>query len=379
MKAEAGIIGEGDIAAGFERGEAGTIGAEEEFMLLRLGTRELVPDAEKVLSRVEGQDRFTGELPASQIEARTTPCRSVPELMDQLARARRDLASAADGLMELASAGTHPLAPPEGELSRDSRYKASIRQYGSAVLRRQLVFAFQVHVAAGSPACSLAVYNSLRSYLPTIAALAANAPFFDGKATGLASIRPQIGLLLPRQGVPPAFGDWGEFTRALEWGQSTGFLVHPGNWWWELRPRPDLGTLEVRVPDAQTTLREAAGVAALTHCLVMWLARRHADGETLPVHPSWQIAENRWIAARDGVEAELADLDTGEQRPLQKILETLLVELDPVAEALGCSSELASAIDLADVNGAIRQRQAADEHGLSELPGWLSGRFLAED
>ena len=377
VKAQPGTPREADIVAGFNQAAAGTVGAEEEFMVLRPGTWELVPEAEAALALVDDEVRFTGELPASQVEARTTPCRTIPELVAQLMHGRRDLAAAVEGSMALASAGTHPLAPPAGELTDSPRYEPSIRQYGSEVLSRQLVFAFQVHVAPGDALCTLAVYNSLRSYLPEIAAIAANAPFLGGKDTGLESVRPQISLLLPRQGVPPSFKSWGEFAAGLEWGEASGLMPRPGNWWWELRPRPSLGTLEVRVPDAQTTVAEAAGVAALIHSLVMWLAERHSAGEQLPVHPSWQIAENRWLAARDGIDAALADLATGERRSLRDSVRGLLGELEPTAERIGCASELATVSDLLVENGAVRQQAIAKDSGIGELPAWLSSRFLA--
>ena len=200
---------------------------------------------------------------------------------------------------------------PEGELNRNERYDAAAERYGQRVLGRQLVFALQVHVAPGSADAALAVYNALRSYLPDIAALAANAPFLAGADTGLASVRPSIGLLLPRQGVPPVIESWDEFAQALDWG-SRGDTFDRSAWWWELRPHVTHGTLELRVPDAQTTVDDAAAVAALGQCLVAWLCERHDAGEQLPVAPSWRIAENRWFAARDGAEARLVDLETGE-------------------------------------------------------------------
>ena len=376
MKSEQDILREDEVQAGFDRAQAGTVGAEEEYMLLRPGTYELVPEADAVLERVDGDERFTGELPMSQVEARTAPCRAVAEIAGQLAAARRDLSTAAAGLVELASAGVHPLAPPEGELTKAPRYEVAVRQYGPGVLRRQLVLAFQVHVAPGDSASSLAVYNSLRSYLPDLAAVAANAPIYGGADSALASVRPAISVLLPRQGVPPVFGSWAEYTRELAWGQEAGLMVRPGNWWWELRPRPSFGTLEVRVPDGQITVAEGAAVAALVHCLVMWLRRRHADGEELPVHPTWRIAENRWLAARDGVDAELADLHTGESRPVRERMHDLLEALAETASELGCTAELAGVETLLQANGAVRQRQAASEVGLPELPGWLARQFL---
>jgi carboxylate-amine ligase len=143
-----------------------------------------------------------------------------------------------------------------------------------------------------------------------------------------------------------------------------------------VRPNPDFGTLELRVPDAQTTLREAAAVAAVGHCLVAWLADRARAGEELPVDPGWRIEENRWSACRHGMEGELADLRTGERVPTRERLHTLLDELEPVAEALACSGELAGARELVQENGAMRQRAVAGAEGIAGLPAWLAGRFL---
>jgi carboxylate-amine ligase len=216
----------------------------------------------------------------------------------------------------------------------------------------------------------------LRSYLPDIAALAANAPFLSGADTGLASVRPSIGLLLPRQGVPPALESWDEFADALEWGARASTFDRSA-WWWELRPHVTHGTLELRVPDAQTTVDDAAAVAALGQCLVAWLCERRDGGERLPVAPSWRIAENRWLAARDGAEARLVDLDSGDPYWLSERISALIEELAPTAARLGCPDELAHADVLARRNGAVRQREAAAERGIEGVTGWLRDEFLA--
>ncbi|HEX2127752.1 MAG TPA: YbdK family carboxylate-amine ligase [Solirubrobacterales bacterium] len=366
-----------DIAAAFDRAEPLSVGVEEELMLLRPGDRALVPEADRVLELLGGDPRFKQELPASQIESLTTPCGDIGELAEQLSSARRDLAAKVGGVVELAAAGVHPLAPPAGELNSAPRYDAAAEYYGPAVLQRQLVCALQVHVAPGSAESALAVYNALRSYLPVIAAIAANAPFYDGRDTGCASIRPHISSLLPRQGVPPALADWEEFAAGLAWGKAGGAMPDAGSWWWELRPHVKFGTLELRVPDAQTTVADAAAIAAFVQSLVGWLSERHARGETLPVHPSWRIAENRWLAARDGVEARLLDLDTGHRRPLREDAGRLLAELHPVAEGLGCADRFGAIEALVQRNGAIRQREVAAERGLEGLVRWLSEEFLA--
>jgi glutamate---cysteine ligase / carboxylate-amine ligase len=345
-------------------------------MLLEPVNGDLAPLADEALLRVEGDPRFKRELPASQLEIMTAPASAAADAVDELRAARRRLAQATDGLVRLAAAGVHPRAPTEGELSGDRRYEHVIAEYGRYA-HRQLVCALQVHVAPGGSDRALLIYNALRSYLPEIGALAANAPFHEGRATGLASVRPKIAELLPRQGVPPPLASWEEYGAALRWGATTGSLPYPSAWWWELRPHPEFGTLELRVPDAQTTVAEAAGVAAVAQCLVATLADRLDGGERLDVAPSWRIEENRWWAARDGVEGELGDLVNGERVATRKRLRTLLGELAPAAARLGCEAELAEAERLVAENGALRQRAVAEQKGIDGLVSWLAERWLA--
>lgn len=364
-----------DLRRAFDASEALTVGAEEEVMLLDPASRDLTAAAAQVLERVAGDPRFKRELPASQVEIVTVACGSVSELTEQLAASRAELAAATAGLVNLAAAGTHPFAAIEGSLSPGERYESTEAEFG-VFARRQLLFALQIHVAPGSADRALAVYNGLRSYLPEIAALAANAPLHGGADTGLASVRPKIAELLPRQGVPPPFAGWDEYAAALEWGARSGAVRDPNAWWWELRPHPRFGTLELRVPDAQSSVAEAAAVAALAQSLVASLGERFDAGEELAPAPSWRIAENRWSAARDGVEGELADLVDGRRRPTRERLEQLLVELAPVAARLGCATELESARGLTRANGALRQREVAREAGPHGVVEWLCERFL---
>ena len=361
----------------FERQPELTVGLEEELMLLDLETGQLAPLATQVLRRVGGDPRFKRELPAAQLEIMTPPVATVGEAVSELARARRELAGATRDLVELAAAGAHPSSQGEGELSEGARYEHVRAEYGTYA-RRQLVFALQVHIAPGAGARALAVYNALRSYLPEIAALAANAPFHEGRDTGLASIRPQIAGLLPRQGVPPPLASWEEYMAALRWGAVSGAVPDTSTWWWELRPHPRFGTLELRVPDAQTTIADAAGVAAFAQCLAATLAERFQAGERPEPAPSWRIAENRWWAARDGVEGQLADLATGQRVPTRERLLGLLTDVAPAATRLGCEAQLAEAERLVEENGALRQRAVAAAEGLDGLVRWLAHRWLAD-
>jgi glutamate---cysteine ligase / carboxylate-amine ligase len=329
---------EAELRARFDAPEPLTIGLEEEAMLLDPETFELAPVAALIETSAKR------ELPAAQLELVTAPHRSVAAAIDELAAGRRELAEAARGIALPACAGTHPNATLE-VISDGSRYETIARQYGD-VARAQMVCSLQVHVAVGGADRTLAVYNALRGHLPELAALAANAPFHAGRDTGLASVRPLISTLLPRQGVPPAIPSWTAFADTVRWGEAAG--VSAGQWWWELRPHSRFGTLELRVPDAQTTLAEAEVVASHAYRLVVELAERYDAGEPLPVPETWRIAENRWAALRDGLDAQLADLVSGERRP--------------VRDVLGVAA-----------NGATRQREV----GVADAARWLASRYLA--
>lgn len=358
----------------FEDVEPFTVGIEEEVFLLDPDTLAPTDRASELLDRLGGRAGFKLELPACQLELTTAPHADVPAAIVELAGARRELLAAADGLVLPAAAAVHPFGPPEGALNRGPRYDRTAARYGP-LARRQLVCALQVHVAVGGADRTLAVYNALREWLPQLAALAASAPVYGGRDSGLASVRPKISELLPRQGVPPRLASWNDLASELRWGAAAGALPEPGFWWWELRPHVRYGTLELRVPDTQATVRDAAAIAAVGHALVVDLAERHDAGEDLPAAATWRVEENRWSACRHGVEGMLADLRTGEPRPTRECLTALLDRLDPVAERLGAAVELARARDLAERNGAMRQRTVLADRGPVGLTRWLADRF----
>jgi glutamate---cysteine ligase / carboxylate-amine ligase len=269
----------------------------------------------------------------------------------------------------------HPFSPGLGELNQHERYAHTISEYAE-VARRQLVCALQVHVAVGGADRTLAVYNAARAYLPLLAALAANAPFYEGRDTGLASVRPKLCELLPRQGVPPPIESWERFVQFLAWGAASGSFATSGTWWWELRPHTVYGTLEFRVPDAQSTVADAVAIAAVVQALVAWLAEAHDQGAQSDVAATWMIEENRWSACRHGVAGTMADLATGRRRPTRERLTQLLETLGPVAQRLGSSRQFSRAQRLVEVNGAIAQREAAGAGGAKAAARWLAERFL---
>jgi carboxylate-amine ligase len=359
----------------FEAERPMTVGLEEELMVLDPATLDLAPRAREVLGALGDGARAKPELPEAQLEIVSTPCTTVSDAAAQLAVTRRDLSAAAAGWARLAGGGAHPFAAPEGPLNPALCYATMRDEYGP-MARRQLVFGLHVHVVVGGCDRALAVYNALRSHLPELAALGANAPFHGGRDTGLASVRPTICETLPRQGVPPAFASWAELAGALAWGRRAGAVPQQRLWWWELRLHPLYGTVEVRVPDAQGTVGETAALGAVVHALVADLARRHDGGEALPVAATWRIEENRWSALRHGLDGTLADLVTGEPGPTRERLESLLERLRPAAREVGCEAELATARGLVERNGAQRQREAAGGDPRAAI-AWSAGRFLA--
>ena len=197
-----------ELRARFDAPDELGIGIEEELFLLDPETLDLLPHARAVLERTDGDPRFKLELMASQLEIVSPPSPDVATAVAALAQARQDLAVAAAPIGRLMAAGAHPTAAELGVLTDDQRYRHTLNDYGERA-RRQLVSGLHVHVSLGGADRTLAVYNALRSHLPEIAALAANAPFHAGGDTGLASIRPTIAVNLARQGVPPAIPELG--------------------------------------------------------------------------------------------------------------------------------------------------------------------------
>jgi glutamate---cysteine ligase / carboxylate-amine ligase len=335
-----------DLRAAFDQHTAVTVGLEEELMLLDGDTLDLAPHARAVVDEL-GDPRFKLEMPAAQLEIVTAPHATVADAVAELAGARRLLADAVAPRFRLAAAGAHPFAAGLGPLNAGPRYEAIGAEYAS-VAHRQLVFGLHVHVAIPGADRALAAYNALRPYLPDLAALAANAPFYEGGDSGLASVRSRISGLLPRQGVPPALESFEAYADALRW---CGF-DDPRQWWWELRLHPTFGTVEIRVPDTQATIADTAAVATVAHALAVRLA-----DEPIPPADSWRIDHNRWAACRHGADAVMTDPMTGAREPTT----------DRLTRALGTAPPA--------LDGPARQRALATEHGLHGLVAALADAF----
>lgn len=363
-----------DLRRAFATPTPPTVGLEEEVLLLDPVTLDLLPRGAEVLAAADGDPALKGELPAAQLELVTPPRRTVAEAAADLAAARARLVDAVAGQALVTAVGIHPTTNPEGVLVDTARGRQMREAYGR-VAALQLVSGLHVHVAVRPVEVAVAVHDALRSHLPDLAALAANSPFLGGSDTGLASARPMVSGLLPRQGVPPALHSVEGLAAELAWGAATGVLLDARQWWWELRVHPVLGTLEVRVCDAQTALGDVTALAALIHALSVHLAARAAAGDLPPPAPTWRVAENRWSACRDGVTGTMTDPHTGRREATRDRLHGLLDAVHPTAEDLGCADELAGIARLLVDPAPARHRRLVAEGGPSALLRWLVGRF----
>jgi carboxylate-amine ligase len=352
-----------------------TVGVEEELMLIDPSSGRLVPRIEDVLRGAGGDERVCAELRASQVELVTRPYLSSADVGRELSHARLDLARALGEDIALLACGAHPTATDPGPITDGDRYRAIARDNPWAA-RHLLTCGLHVHVAVADGDRALAVYNALRSFLPEFAALSANSPFHAGSDTGVGSTRMQLNRSLARHGVPPVFRDWDAYADFVEWGRAGGALPDHSYHWWDLRLHPGFGTLELRVCDTQTEIRDTVALVALAQTLVAWLAQRHDAGERLPVHDGHRIAESVWLGLLTGGPGSLLCLETGERQPTTDRVARLVDVLGPTAAELGTHTELARLGSLAAVRGAERQEVVARHRGPAGLVDWLARRTL---
>ncbi|HEX8854586.1 MAG TPA: YbdK family carboxylate-amine ligase [Thermoleophilaceae bacterium] len=352
-----------------------TVGVEDELVLLDphdWSAANQGDDVQAVLpARLAAQ--VSNETHACVLELKSSPHETVAQVASELATMRERLGAALyDELgARCAAAGTHPLAVASDiALSSSERY----RKIGStmrALAHREPTMALHVHVAVPDPSSAVRALDGLRAELPLLLALSANSPFWRGVDSGFASIRTPIMSMFPRVGIPQRFGSYGRFVDVVETLIRSGAIPEVGFLWWDARLQPRLGTLEIRVTDAQTRIADVAAIAAVVQCLVRHYANNPSSNDLEPE----VVAENRFLAARDGLRARLIDSSSGLRRPAIDSLAELLEGCRPYAAALGCSSELLAASALAQDPGDVRQRRIAAEKGLAMLPAELAAEF----
>jgi carboxylate-amine ligase len=334
-----------------------TIGIEEEFMLLDPRDWSLAFRSDKVIADLppDLRERVTPETHAAVMEVTTGVHHRVRDAVADLAELRRRMSRALAGQgLCAAVAGMHPSATwSETVVSSHPRYR-HIDESMRVLARREPTLATHVHVGVATPRAAVGLLNRLRAHLPLLLALSSNSPFWQGRATGFASTRTTLFDAFPRSGMPRSFRDYSDWVGMVDALLRSGAIVDPSLLWWDARLQPGHGTVEVRIMDAQATVEDVGALAALVQSLArLELERPDGPGEELPA--TELIEANRFLAARDGMEALLIDIDSGERIPAIAQLERILAACHPHAKRLGCERELAALRALAAANGASRQ------------------------
>jgi carboxylate-amine ligase len=346
----------------FGEGDPYTLGVEEEYMLLDGESFDLVQHIDTVLASVVGHELETQikpELMQSVLEIATPVCRTAADVDHELRKLREYVTSVArKQSLRVGSAGTHPFSHFERQrITARDRYRALVDQM-QYVARRELIFGLHIHVAVDDPEKAIQVVNGLLLELPALLALSASSPFWRGEPTGLASTRQMVFAAFPRSGPPPRFRDYNDYAEVVGQLEKTGAIADYTHIWWDIRPHPKLGTVEVRICDAVTRVEDAVALAAYCQALVKLYCERAGGGEEIKTYHRILTTENKWLAARYGLEAPLMDLATGRRNrvPVAQLVRRRLREVEPHARELGSERELdgIQAI-LANGNGADRQ------------------------
>jgi len=347
----------------FGSGEPYTLGVEEEYMLLDPETWDLVQHIDSMLSRVtddgEFEARINPELMQSVLEITTPVCRTAGEVYDALRALRSYVAEIArkEGC-RFGSAGTHPFSLFERQrITAKDRYRQLVDQL-QYIARQELIFGMHVHAAVDGPDKAVALSNAVSAHLPQLLALSASSPFWRGEQTGLLSSRQMIFSAFPRSGVPPRFASYEEFGAVIGQLERTGCIADYTHIWWDIRPHPRLGTLELRICDAVTRVEDAVALAAYYQALVKLYSEEFDRRGELPSYHRILVTENKWLAARYGLEAPIMDLATGRRNrvPLAQLVRRSLRDVEPHARELGSERELEGIREiLARGNGADRQ------------------------
>ena len=365
------ITGKGSLGPGtgasvlehrFGQSDPFTLGVEEEYQLLDGSTFDLVQHIDTVLAAVSGHElegQINPELMQSVLEIATPVCHTPADIRHELTKLRSYVCGVARGAgMRVGSAGTHPFSLFERQrITAKDRYRQLVDQL-QYIARRELIFGMHIHVAVDGPDKAIKVMNGLLPQLAPLLALSASSPFWRGEPTGLMSSRQMVFSSFPRSGPPPRFRDYADYADVVGQLERTGCIADYTHIWWDIRPHPRLGTIEIRICDAVTRVEDAVAITAYCQALVKQLSDRFDGGEEIPTYHRILTTENKWLAARYGLEAPVMDLATGRRNriPIAQLVRRTVREIEPHARELGSERELEGIGELlARGNSADRQ------------------------
>ena len=354
----------------FASSPTSSVGVEMELELIDRDTRQLRSGASEILAELGqghpdgGHPKAKHELLESCIEIITGVCSTVGEARNDLAGTLAEVTAAASTRgLDVMCSGTHPFSDwSEQDISPIPRYARLIEDH-QWLARRLEIFGIHVHVGVRSPDKVMPILNALTSYVPHFLGMSASSPYWLGSDTGLASSRSKIFECLATAGLPYQLEDWAKFEELMETLISAHTIESIRDVWWDIRPHPNFGTVEIRICDGIPTLREVATIAAISQCLVTRFDTLLDRGYKLPMPKSWVVRENKWRAARYGVNTDIIIDDTGALQPLREAVRDLVDELEPVADKLGCAEELKYANEMVNRPSYLRQRQVVANGG----------------
>jgi len=347
----------------FQGSEKPTLGVEIEVQVVdQAGALTTDTAATKILAELNDPAAFKHELLECTIEVITDVCQTVDDVRADLGGKVSRLIDAADGFgYRILCTGTHPFSAwADQTVSPDPRYHRLIENC-QWTARRLLIFGVHTHVGVGSGEEAIAISNSLQTFIPHFLALSSSSPYWQGRDTGLASVRSKIFESLPTAGLPYQLENWGQFQRFMRTLIGAGTIRSIREVWWDIRPHPGFGTLELRICDGIPTMDELAAMVALSQSLVVWLCDRYNSGHDVPRHSQWTVRENKWRAARYGLDAEIIRDEEGNLVSLRRSVSDLVERLQPIARDLGCEQDLLRVLDILERGtSATRQREVYD-------------------
>jgi glutamate---cysteine ligase / carboxylate-amine ligase len=348
----------------FNASAGSSLGVEVELQLVDRDSRALRSGASEILRRLEKErgevhPRAKNELMESNLEVITGVCSTVAEARADLEATLAEVMPIADSLgLGLSCAGTHPFSDwAAQEITPNERYHRLVDEM-QWTARRLAIFGIHTHVGVRSAEKAIAIANALTAYIPHFLALSASSPWFTGRDTGMASSRCKVFEGLPTAGLPELLDGWAEFSELMTTLIEARAISSIREIWWDIRPHPNFGTVELRICDGLPTMSEIATVAALAQCLVTRLDSLIDQGYTLPCPKAWIVGQNKWRAARHGIDAELIVDEQGTLAPIRAAIEELVEELTPAGRRLGCEAELLGALKILEHGPSyVRQRR----------------------
>jgi glutamate---cysteine ligase / carboxylate-amine ligase len=356
-----------------------TLGIEEELMICDAESADLAQAIDSVLADLPESlpGEVKPELMKSVLEVATEPCANVVEAFEQLTALRNCVREVgARQSLAIGAAGTHPFARYlDQEIVGHPRYQELAAEL-SWIAQQELIFGTHVHVGVDDPEKAIYIADGIRGYLPLLLAMSSNSPLWQGMVTGMMSSRTPVFRSFPRVGIPPYYGSWQTYSDRVERMVRSGAIPDYTFLWWDVRPHPKLGTVELRVFDQQTRIEHTVGFAALALALVHRLAGCYDDGDPSVDYPHELIDDNKVRAAIVGIEGKLIDFEQGVEVPAAEMVREVIDQLRDHANELGCEAELLGLLDLVNRGtGARRQLDWLEAHG--DIPGLMREIFAA--